>query len=79
MSHDASVLPMAGRGSRLFRSGAFQILFSKFAWYRKLGYTDAEAARKARWRAGLPPVPGSAGRPAESLAPLAKVPAWLTR
>ena len=43
------------RGSGLFRDGSILTLFSKYDWYRRTGYSHAEAAIKARWRAGLLP------------------------
>lgn len=40
------------------------MLVTKYEWYRKLGWSRGEAARKARWRAGLkPPARGSGSDP----------------
>lgn len=63
-------------GSGLFRDGAILTLFSKYAWYRRTGYPHAEAAMKARWRAGLLPVvaPAESGRLARSAVASVDVP-----
>ena len=66
---------MSLRGSGLFRDGAILTLFSKYHWYRRTGYPHAEAAMKARWRAGLfPAAPRESVRAAGSAVAAADVP-----
>ena len=52
-------MPRRTRGSNL--AGTILLFLTKYPWYRRVGYTRREAARKAAWRAGAWPASSRSG------------------